>query len=69
MVKDKFKSSPLAVGFAADTLTPIADKVTRGVSGFGVATAFLELSPVAVSASKDQKQKRPELLSEQSYYV
>ena len=50
-MKDKFKSSPLPVGFAADTLTPIADKVTRGVSGFGVGTAFVELSPVAVSAS------------------
>ena len=68
-MKDKFKSSPLPVGFAADTLTPIADKVTRGVSGFGVGTAFVELSPVAASASQGQKQKRPELLSEQSYYV
>jgi hypothetical protein len=51
LVKDKFKSSPLPVVFAAGILTPNADKVTRGMSGFGVGTAFVELSPVAVSAS------------------
>jgi len=51
LVKNKFKSSPLHVGFAADTLTPVVGNVNRGLSGFGVATKFVELSPQVGSAS------------------
>lgn len=64
MLKGKLKTQPLTQAFAANTLTPKANKITRGMSGFCVATGFEHLSVQQASDHSGKKYNRPELLSE-----